>query len=424
MKPDDVTYVDALIAQAAKYAEDHHLSFATDKAKLRAQLLTHGDGKGNRSALEFIDSATRDSFNAWAGSEEGQRGIHRNIDYPQIRNATQQAMAMLDAVGRNIPESHRLETVAILMKTANQRPSELREFREVMSRGGDYDDVLAKAEEIEGRNKNYAAAKAATTARIYLEVYSDPEKAAALDRAQAKVGSPDFNPATFAVDDDLREGLKAIGQVTPIHVLRQGSRGDEVVALQANLGKLGITDAHGQALQSDGTFGPDTREAVRAFQRVHGLTSDGVVGPKTLQALGEAIRQQPAGLADRTHAGHPLFCQALEKVHLIDARCGRTPDELSSNLAGSLAAAAQARGLARIDHVVLGENATRAFAVQGELDSPFRRFASVDILQAVATPLEKSSAAFPAAPPPRTEESPVILPGQALDQPAMQDVHR
>jgi peptidoglycan hydrolase-like protein with peptidoglycan-binding domain len=56
--------------------------------------------------------------------------------------------------------------------------------------------------------------------------------------------------------------------------LRSGSHGARVAA-QASLG-----------LAADGVFGPQTKRAVRAFQRAHGLTVDGRIGPMTSAALG------------------------------------------------------------------------------------------------------------------------------------------
>ena len=50
--------------------------------------------------------------------------------------------------------------------------------------------------------------------------------------------------------------------------------------------------ARGFALTPDGRFGPQTAEAVAAFQRRAGLTPDGIVGPATRNALlGTAARQ-------------------------------------------------------------------------------------------------------------------------------------
>ncbi len=62
-------------------------------------------------------------------------------------------------------------------------------------------------------------------------------------------------------------------------VLRQGSRGAAVVALQRDL-----------HLRADGAFGPQTKRAVVAFQRRHHLAADGVVGARTWAALGGAPR--------------------------------------------------------------------------------------------------------------------------------------
>lgn len=66
-------------------------------------------------------------------------------------------------------------------------------------------------------------------------------------------------------------------------LLVRGVIGDDVTALQKAL------QSHGYSLGSsgvDGDFGPDTENAVRAFQLKAGLTVDGEVGPDTWGALG------------------------------------------------------------------------------------------------------------------------------------------
>lgn len=392
--PGQTTYVDGLIAASGKYAHDHGLSFPTDRNRLRADLLTHGNGEGGRGTLVFIRTDTRDSINAWASSSDGQRWIHRHIDYPQVRNATQSAVDVLDVYGGNIPDDRRFETIAILAKTANQMPAKMSEFRHVLQHGGDYDDVLATANQIHSHHNYYGGPKAAALAERYENRHMHVEAAAALDRAQAKVVNADFDPSIAKVDPDFQEALRAIGQMPPAQVLRPGSRGEQVAVLQGNLAALGVTGTDGGALRPDGAFGPSTQAAVEAFQHAHGLRVDGLAGPTTLDALQKAVHFRDATLADRDHPGNPLFCQALQGIRLIDAQCGRAPDTLSNNLAGCLAVAARAQGLASIDHVVLGENATRAFAVQGDVRAPTRKIASVNVIIAIAKPLPQSSAEF------------------------------
>lgn len=63
--------------------------------------------------------------------------------------------------------------------------------------------------------------------------------------------------------------------------VRIGARGQSVRDVQEAL------QTHGQpGVAVDGRFGPQTRDAVRAFQREHHLREDGIVGPQTAAALG------------------------------------------------------------------------------------------------------------------------------------------
>lgn len=57
-------------------------------------------------------------------------------------------------------------------------------------------------------------------------------------------------------------------------------RGDDVAALQRQLGGLGF-----DAGRVDGIFGPDSHGAIEEFQRNAGLTVDGICGPATIAAL-------------------------------------------------------------------------------------------------------------------------------------------
>ena len=61
-------------------------------------------------------------------------------------------------------------------------------------------------------------------------------------------------------------------------VLRKGSRGEAVQALQERLMELGYDLG---SCGADGIFGRKTRAAVRAFQRDCGIRADGIAGPVT-----------------------------------------------------------------------------------------------------------------------------------------------
>ncbi|MBF2018442.1 MAG: peptidoglycan-binding protein [Rivularia sp. T60_A2020_040] len=67
-------------------------------------------------------------------------------------------------------------------------------------------------------------------------------------------------------------------------VLREGSRGQEVVKLQEGLKKLNFYSG-----AIDGVFGSATKDAVIKFQRAQGLVADGIVGTKTWSKLNEIL---------------------------------------------------------------------------------------------------------------------------------------
>jgi len=172
-------------------------------------------------------------------------------------------------------------------------------------------------------------------------------------------------------------------------VLKEGAHGEAVGKLQGELNKLGYD------LHTDKQFGPQTEARVKAFQQDHGLKPDGQVGPQTQAVLDRELKLQAQRggqhLGDAEHPAHGVFKQALDGVHKIDADRQRTPDQISQNVAGSLAVAAQRAGLTRIDHVVMSEDGSRLYAVQGDLNSPLKKMAEVPTQQAVNTSLEQSS---------------------------------
>jgi putative chitinase len=96
-------------------------------------------------------------------------------------------------------------------------------------------------------------------------------------------------------------------------VLKNGSKGNEVKALQEKLG-----------IAADGDFGPGTEAKLKAWQTANGLTADGVAGPATLAKLGISVSAAPAAAP----AAIPASAFKLDKLkgHVPDAVIAQIPD--------------------------------------------------------------------------------------------------
>ena len=98
-----------------------------------------------------------------------------------------------------------------------------------------------------------------------------------------------FGPLTKTAVEAFQSsrGLSADGiagqQTWPqlIIQVQQGSNGDAVRAVQSQIHGRG----DGAHIAIDGIFGPDTNDAVRAFQTLLGLPADGIVGQQTWNHL-------------------------------------------------------------------------------------------------------------------------------------------
>ncbi len=74
----------------------------------------------------------------------------------------------------------------------------------------------------------------------------------------------------------------------PTGTLKKGMSGPAVRQLQDALGKLGFLTA-AQIATGPGVFGPQTHNAVVAFQKSRSLVADGIYGPKTRAAMETAL---------------------------------------------------------------------------------------------------------------------------------------
>jgi peptidoglycan hydrolase-like protein with peptidoglycan-binding domain len=119
-----------------------------------------------------------------------------------------------------------------------------------------------------------------------------PQTVAAIRAAQAHAGLP----VSGVLDARTRRSLGPLGRpALGSRAIRAGDFGLDVAEVEFLLTKRG--DYRGAL---DGYLGPETRSAIKRFQRSAGLVVDGVVGPTTEAALTRSHRvvvRPPAGVA-------------------------------------------------------------------------------------------------------------------------------
>lgn len=122
-----------------------------------------------------------------------------------------------------------------------------------------------------------------------------------------------------------------IGTVPPSSVLRQGSRGADVITLQYLLDVISEFYPGIPEVSQDGIFGEKTRQAVIAFQQTKGLMADGIVGAATWRALYDAYR----GIEDNVPQPGPgtggimeYTVQPGDTLWLLARKYGTTVEEL------------------------------------------------------------------------------------------------
>lgn len=111
-------------------------------------------------------------------------------------------------------------------------------------------------------------------------------------------------PSTYRA---LRDARWTLGDRMLAFLVSSPVTGDDVFTLQERLLELGY-----DAGRPDGIFGPQTENALRAFQRDYGMTADGVCGPATMRAL----RQ----LSPKVRGGRPVFLREQERVRMAGPR--------------------------------------------------------------------------------------------------------
>jgi len=139
-----------------------------------------------------------------------------------------------------------------------------------------------------------------------------------------------YTAVTRLSELDSEGNTLGIGTVPPSSVLRQGSRGPDVITLQYLLNVIAEYYPGIPAPTQDGIFGSGTQQSVVAFQRAMQLTPDGMVGPltwRTLYEVYQGIEQKIPSVKPET-GSFEYTVQSGDSLWLIANRYNTTVDAI------------------------------------------------------------------------------------------------
>ncbi|PRQ11092.1 N-acetylmuramoyl-L-alanine amidase [Corynebacterium sp. 13CS0277] len=126
----------------------------------------------------------------------------------------------------------------------------------------------------------------------------------AFQQSRGWVANGELNDATLRL---LKEASYSLGARALAYHPNNVLTGDDVKSLQVQLHELGFYTG-----RIDGSFGPDTHEAVRNYQLNYGLNVDGICGPNVVRSLGY--------LGLRITGGSPAAIKEREQVRQAGPR--------------------------------------------------------------------------------------------------------
>lgn len=168
----------------------------------------------------------------------------------------------------------------------------------------------------------------------------------------------------------------------------------------ANIKRTEVEKNHGEVEKAGpGALTPSRN--VDALKSIHDPTPHSELNsehsnpmPKNRGPIQRLLSDNERGIDDPQHPGYDMYRQAHSGVTALNEKHGIAASDRDRDFAASIAAGAKGQGLDRVDHVLLSDDGSKTFAVQGNLQSSHgldRQVAQMQTTDALSTPLAQST---------------------------------